>query len=220
MDLAPPPVSNSLDASLHLLDLDRESTLADAKKARRELAMIWHPDRFGDNDELRRRAEDKLKDINLAYEQVTDYLRVTAPQKAILAAPEPDAATEEARKTVTLSGVPVEDRAISASVGLEVGGDRFAEVIAAGTTVPCAVAKTFTNARDFQTQLTIRLKHGDREAPASSASGLGRVTFVDLPPGPRGFMRMQVVFAVDEKGTVAIGATDLDSGEPVLATGV
>ena len=27
-----------------------------------------------------------------------------------------------------------------------------------------------------------------------------------------------VVFAVDENGTVAIGATDLDSGDPVLAT--
>lgn len=211
-------MSARLDASLQLLDLDRESTLADAKKARRELALIWHPDRFGDNDELRHRAEEKLKAINTAYEEVRDYFRVAAPKKTLFAAPEAAPPEQSARKTVTLSGIPIDDRAIGASVGLEIGGDRFAEVIAAGTTVPCAVAKTFTNARDFQTELTIRLKHGDRDAPASSATGLGRVTFVDLPPGPRGFMRMQVVFAVDENGTVAIGATDLDSGDPVLAT--
>ncbi|MEM1055014.1 MAG: Hsp70 family protein [Bacteroidota bacterium] len=211
-------MSPRLDASLRLLDLDPEATLDDAKKARRELAMVWHPDRFPDNEELRLRAEDKLKAINAAYEDVTNFLKVSKPKKPILALPDRDGPLSDARKTVMLSGVPVRDRAIQTSVGLEIGGDRFAEVIAAGSTVPCAVGKTFTNARDFQTELTIRLRHGAPDTPASEATSLGRVTFVDLPPGPRGFMRMQVIFAVDETGTLAIGATDLDSGSPVLAT--
>jgi len=212
-------VTPPLDDALLLLELDRGSTLADAKKARRDLAMVWHPDRFADNDDLRQRAEDKLKAINLAYETVTDYFRVTAKARPALAAPAaPAIAAENARKTVTLDGVPIHERALQSCVGIAVGTDAMGEVIAAGTTVPCAVAKTFTNARDFQTELTIRLLHGAPGAPASEASPLGRVTFVDLPPGPRGFMRMQVVFAVDENGTVAIGATDLDSGDPVLAT--
>ncbi|MEL6615068.1 MAG: Hsp70 family protein [Bacteroidota bacterium] len=211
-------MSPALDASLRLLDLDDGASLSDAKKARRELAMIWHPDRFPESEVLRTRAEEKLKQINSAYELVSDHLRASAPKKALHASPEAQEAPASASKTVTLPGVPVESLALTHSVGLMVGGDRFAEVIAAGTTVPCASAKTFTNARDFQSELTVHLKHGDASAPASSASGLGRVTFVDLPPGPRGFLRMQVVFAVDEKGTVAVGATDLDSGEPVLAT--
>lgn len=210
-------MTSSIDDALRLLDLDREASLDDAKKSRRELAMIWHPDRFGDNDELRQRAQDKLKDINTAYETVTDYLRVAAKKKPVHVAPLTTEEKEEARKTVVLKGVPIKERTLTSSVGLEIGGDRFAEVIAAGTTVPCAVGKTFTNARDFQTELTIRVKHGKSEESASLASRIGCVTFVDLPPGPRGFMRMQVVFAVDDEGTVAIGATDLDSGDPVLA---
>ena len=111
----------------------------------------------------------------------------------------------------------MDGRALNASVGLEVSGDRLAEVVGKGTTAPCAVGKTFTNSRDFQETLTIRVRAGHRTAPASEATLLGTVTFVDLPPGPRGFVRMQVVFAVDENGTLAVGATDLDSGEPVLA---
>ena len=210
-------MSPALDASLQLLDLDHDATLSDAKKARRELALIWHPDRFPDSESLRSRAEEKLKRINEAYEKVTDYLRATAPRDTLTARPEP-AAREDARKTVTLAGVPVEANVLQRSLGLEVGGNRFAEILTAGTTVPCAAAKTFTNARDFQSELTIHLQHGVRGEPASGATRLGAVTFVDLPPGPRGFLRMQIVFAVDENGTVAIGATDLDSGDPVLVT--
>lgn len=214
----PLTVSPSLDNALRLLDLPSDASLADAKKARRELAMIWHPDRFPDSETLRARAEDKLKQINAAFEHVTDYLRATAPGARLHVAPPPDALPKQARKTVTLPGIPVDGGTLLRSLGLQVGGDRFAEILAAGTTAPCAAAKTFTNARDFQSELTIHVKQGDASAPASSATGLGRVTFVDLPPGPRGFLRMQVVFAVDENGTAAIGATDLDSGDPILAT--
>ncbi|OZC03202.1 J domain-containing protein [Rubricoccus marinus] len=207
-----------LDDAFHLLDLEREASLSDAKKARRELAMVWHPDRFPENQELQSRAVEKIKRINEAYEQVTDYLRVSAPSQQLMAKPAATEAPEAARKTVTLCCVPTDETRLSCSLGLEVGGDRFAEILTTGSTVPCAAAKTFTNARDFQEALTIRVICGDGALPASSADGLGRVTFVDLPPRPRGFLRMQVVFAIDDKGTVAIGATDLDSGEPVLVS--
>ena len=143
-----PPVSPALDASLQLLDLDHDATLSDAKKARRELALIWHPDRFPESEALRARAEEKLKRINEAYARVTDYLRVAAPREALNTSPEP-AAPEGARKTVTLAGVPVEANVLQRSLGLEVGGNRFAEILTAGTTVPCAAAKTFTNAQGF-----------------------------------------------------------------------
>ncbi|MEM6328477.1 MAG: Hsp70 family protein [Bacteroidota bacterium] len=209
-------MSDPLDASLQLLDLDRESSLEDAKKARRALAMVWHPDRFADNQDLRRRAEDKLKDINAAYETVTDYLRIASPETPrplAVAAPPP----ERAYKTLVLKGVPIHNRTITSAVGLEVGGGRFAEVITAGSTVPCAVSKMFTNARDFQTELTIRVCYGNPEAPASDATRLGTLAFVDLPPGPRGFMRMEVVFAVDDGGALAIRATDVDTNEPIRA---
>ncbi len=211
-------MSLPLDDAFSLLDLQREASLADAKKARRELAMVWHPDRFPDNAELQTRAVETFKRINEAYEQVTDYLRVSAPSAQITARPLAPVTPEAARKTVTLHTVPTDETRLECSLGLEIGGDRFAEILTTGTTVPCAAAKTFTNARDFQDSLTIRVICGRGDQPASFADGLGRVTFVDLPPAPRGFLRMQVVFAIDDKGTVAIGATDLDTGEPVLVS--
>ena len=208
-------MSTPIDASLDLLDLDRTATLADAKKARRELALIWHPDRFPNDEALRLRAESKLKAINVAYEDVCAYLNVAALPQPVLAAPEPRP-TQKGHKTITLPGIPLDERTLNASVGLEVSGNRFAEIIAKGTTAPCAVGKRFTNARDFQEELTIRVRAGNRTAPASDARLLGEVTILDLPPGPRGFVRMEVVFAIDDTGTLAIGATDLDTREPIL----
>ena len=81
-------MSRPLDAAFSLLDLDRDASLADAKKARRELALIWHPDRFPDSETLRRRAEEKLKQINGAYEEVADFLRVAAPKPSLTVTPE------------------------------------------------------------------------------------------------------------------------------------
>ena len=39
------------------------ATAAEIREAYLELAQVWHPDRFPD-ERLKRRAEDKLKDIN------------------------------------------------------------------------------------------------------------------------------------------------------------
>jgi uncharacterized membrane protein len=38
------------------------------EQAHRDLAQVWHPDRFGDNPRLRTQAEDKIKEINAAYD--------------------------------------------------------------------------------------------------------------------------------------------------------
>lgn len=42
-------------------------TPAEIKEVYRDLAKVWHPDRFGSDERLRRKAEDKLKQINDAY---------------------------------------------------------------------------------------------------------------------------------------------------------
>lgn len=51
-----------------ILDLPDGASAEEIKRAWRELNKIWHPDRFGNDAELRRRAEEKLKQINMAYE--------------------------------------------------------------------------------------------------------------------------------------------------------
>ena len=60
----------NLREALEMLDLDRKASIEEAKQAYKDLANIWHPDRFSNNPRLKQKAEEKLKKINAAYEIV------------------------------------------------------------------------------------------------------------------------------------------------------
>jgi curved DNA-binding protein CbpA len=57
-----------LCTALALFGLTRQATQAEIKDAYRVLAKVWHPDRFPGDEDLRRTAEEKLKEINSAYQ--------------------------------------------------------------------------------------------------------------------------------------------------------
>ncbi|UCF73304.1 MAG: DnaJ domain-containing protein [Deltaproteobacteria bacterium] len=63
-----------------ILELDRNASLDEAKQAYKDMVNIWHPDRFSNNPRLKRKAEEKLKEANLAYEMVRSFL--TSPKEA------------------------------------------------------------------------------------------------------------------------------------------
>lgn len=50
------------------LDLEPGASPEEVKQAWRDLAQVWHPDRFAGNERLRVKAEQTLKQINEAYE--------------------------------------------------------------------------------------------------------------------------------------------------------
>jgi len=57
-----------------VLGLNGDATEADVKQAYKDLAKVWHPDRFGENDErLRGKAEERLKEINGAYSHISKH---------------------------------------------------------------------------------------------------------------------------------------------------
>jgi DnaJ-class molecular chaperone len=64
----------NLRKALEMLDLDRNASIEEAKQAHKDLANIWHPDRFSNNPRLKQKAEEKLKRINAAYEAVLSSL--------------------------------------------------------------------------------------------------------------------------------------------------
>ena len=57
-----------------ILELDPEASLGDAKQAYKDLVNIWHPDRVSNNPRLKQKAEEKLKEVNVAYKKVEAFI--------------------------------------------------------------------------------------------------------------------------------------------------
>ena len=59
-----------------ILEVDLGASQDELKQAYKDLAKVWHPDRFTDDPRLQRKAEEKLKQINTAY----NFLKFYQPQ--------------------------------------------------------------------------------------------------------------------------------------------
>jgi curved DNA-binding protein CbpA len=55
--------------SYRILEIGPNVSLEEVKQAYRELAR-WHPDRFPNDFRLQQKAQEKLKQINIAYERI------------------------------------------------------------------------------------------------------------------------------------------------------
>jgi curved DNA-binding protein CbpA len=63
-----------------LLDLDPNATLEEAQSAYKAQVKFFHPDRFNDDPHQREKAEEKLKEVNMAYEKVKSFISNNAAQ--------------------------------------------------------------------------------------------------------------------------------------------
>ncbi len=66
-----------LAAAYEVLEVEPRATDAAVKQAYRDLSKVWHPDRFQNDVKLLAKAEVKLKQINHAYQIVTDARRAS-----------------------------------------------------------------------------------------------------------------------------------------------
>ena len=60
----------SLEKYYGVLGLKPDASEQEVKNAYRDLAKVWHPDRFAHDPRLQQKAQDKLKEINEAYEEI------------------------------------------------------------------------------------------------------------------------------------------------------
>jgi DnaJ domain len=79
-----------------ILELEQGASQPEIKRAYRDLAMVWHPDRFS-NPRMQQKAEARLKQINAAYEFLKFYQPQAAPPKV-----EPVKPERENRKFIQL----------------------------------------------------------------------------------------------------------------------
>ena len=65
---------SQIAACLELLDLPDAFTEAQLKQAYHDLVQVWHPDKHSHNERLRKKADEKMKEINQAYEVLQSRL--------------------------------------------------------------------------------------------------------------------------------------------------
>jgi DnaJ domain len=64
-------MSQELNNCHEVLGVAEGASPQELKAAYRDLAKVWHPDRFAHDPRLQQKAQEKLKEINEAYEQLT-----------------------------------------------------------------------------------------------------------------------------------------------------
>ena len=61
------------EQALKALELHADASFQEIKQAYRDLALVWHPDRFAHSARLQEKASEKLKEINIAYDVLRSY---------------------------------------------------------------------------------------------------------------------------------------------------
>jgi DnaJ-domain-containing protein 1 len=65
----------NIDRCFEILELNPGASQEELNQAYRDLVNVWHPDRFSNNQRLQKKAEEKLKEINAAYEYIRSFYR-------------------------------------------------------------------------------------------------------------------------------------------------
>src|SRR5262249_4612549 len=65
-----------------ILDLEPDASPEEIRRAYRDLVKIWHPDRFEHDARLKQKAQERLKQINEAYEVLRHYPSQPPPPPA------------------------------------------------------------------------------------------------------------------------------------------
>lgn len=66
-----------------VLGLVPGATIEEVRTAWRDLAQVWHPDRFPEGARLRAKAEENLKRINAAWEVLKDFDPAALPRPSL-----------------------------------------------------------------------------------------------------------------------------------------
>lgn len=88
-----------IERCFEILELDRSASSDEIKQAYKDIVNVWHPDRFSSNARLKQKAEEKLKEINVAYDALKTYLSTEQRSEPKPGRAETSAASRAAEKT-------------------------------------------------------------------------------------------------------------------------
>ena len=108
--------------------------------------------------------------------------------------------------------IGIEGKKTTSSLGIETFGGVSTILIKKGTVVPSKVAQTFSTAEDNQAALSKRVLKGEGVMAADNKI-LSDFELVDIPSAPRGMPQIQVIFDIDEEGSLSVSAIDKETTE-------
>jgi molecular chaperone DnaK len=96
-------------------------------------------------------------------------------------------------------------------LGIKVGDSQFAVVVPRNTMLPVRARRLFATTTENQKFVSIELYQGDSTDVARNRK-LGQVVLDDLPPGPAGSARVELVITVNVESILSVTARELRSG--------
>ena len=98
----------------------------------------------------------------------------------------------------------------SLTLGVETIGGLMTELIPRNTRIPTKKIQTFSTAADDQEMVKISVYEGERTMVRDNHF-LGSFDLTGLPPGPRGSIKIDVTFELDQNGILKVTAEDKSS---------
>ncbi|HEX7840247.1 MAG TPA: Hsp70 family protein [Kofleriaceae bacterium] len=102
-------------------------------------------------------------------------------------------------------------------LGIKVGDSQFAVVVPRNSMLPVRARRLFATTADNQKFVAIELYQGDSPDVARNRK-LGQVVLDDLPPGPAGSARVELVITVNVESILSVTARELRSGRAASVT--
>ena len=102
-------------------------------------------------------------------------------------------------------------------LGIRVGDSQFAVVLPRNSMLPVRARRLFATTADNQKFVSIELYQGDSPDVAKNRK-LGQVVLDDLPPGPAGATRVELVITVDVESILSVTAREIKSGRATSVT--
>ena len=127
------------------------------------------------------------------------------PDEAVSALIQADIANNIEDKGLVLRGVT------TLSLGLELYNGEMDIIFPRNTTIPFKNVKNYKTIKDNQELIILKLYQGERKL-AKENKFLGKLQ-INIPPKPRGKVRIEVTFALDINGVLKVSAKDIAGGE-------
>ncbi len=102
-------------------------------------------------------------------------------------------------------------------IGIKVGDSGFAVMLPRNSMLPVRARRLFASTTENQKFVSIELYQGE-STDVTKNRKLGQVVLDDLPPGPAGSVRVELVMTVDVESILGVTARELKSGREASVT--